>query len=219
MKRRAWFAPDLVLASVAVLVVTAWPSAPRSASEGSPAHIWPVDAAATSAPSVLPVRSGAPIGHDAPPPPSSPSTSGTGAAASMPATRKAARPRSSPAPTKRLRVITGSIGHVQLGGVAGAATWYCKPGRSACTKGYPPDQCRVPWWRCYAAAGPLLRDVLGPGWMGRRVRVSAGGSSVVVTLIDWCACPGGRAIDLYSQAFEQLADLAKGQITVALDVL
>ena len=87
--------------------------------------------------------------------------------------------------------------------VSGTASWYCLAGRSPCTAGHPGG--------LYAAAGPGLR--VGD-WRGRQVTVSAGGRSVTVTLIDWCACPGGRVVDLYAEAFARLAPLSRGVIAV-----
>lgn len=65
----------------------------------------------------------------------------------------------------------------------------------------------------YAAAGPALR--VGD-WRGRTVRVCAGGNCVSVKLIDWCGCPSGRVIDLYSDAFRQLAPLSAGTLQVTV---
>lgn len=93
------------------------------------------------------------------------------------------------------------------GSLSGTATWYCSPGRSPCTRGYPGG--------LYAAAGPALRAALGD-WRGRQVTVSAGGRSVTVMLIDWCACGSGRVIDLYGEAFARLAPLSRGVLTVTL---
>lgn len=86
---------------------------------------------------------------------------------------------------------------------SGIATWYCKPGVSACHRDHAGGM--------YAAAGPALR--VGD-WRGRRVQVCAGGSCIVVRLIDWCACGDGRVIDLYSDAFRQLARLSTGELRV-----
>jgi rare lipoprotein A (peptidoglycan hydrolase) len=36
---------------------------------------------------------------------------------------------------------------------------------------------------------------------------------VVVTLVDWCACPG-RVIDLFADAFSHLAPLSRGIVNV-----
>jgi hypothetical protein len=70
----------------------------------------------------------------------------------------------------------------------GVATWYCRPGVSRCTRGYP-------YYGAYGAAGPALRAALGGGnrWRGRTVYVNG----VAVKLIDWCACGGSHTIDIY----------------------
>ena len=65
-----------------------------------------------------------------------------------------------------------------------------------------------------AAAGRALRDALGPSWRHSRVRVTANGRSVTVTLGDWCGCPGGRVIDLDAGSFARLAPLSRGLVTV-----
>jgi len=96
-------------------------------------------------------------------------------------------PKPSPGPTRRVR---------------GTATWYCG---SICTRGYPSG--------LYAAAGSELRT---GDWRGRRVRVTVGGRSVVVTLVDWCACRGERVIDLYAGAFRRLAPLSRGVVGVTV---
>ena len=86
----------------------------------------------------------------------------------------------------------------------GVASWFCGHG-SACTRGYPGG--------LYAAAGPALRH---GNWRGRVVVVEANGQSVHATLIDWCACPGGRLLDLYSDAFLRLAPLDRGLLRVTV---
>lgn len=87
----------------------------------------------------------------------------------------------------------------------GAATWYCLAGVSACHRDYGGGM--------YAAAGPELR--VGD-WRGRNVTVCAGDDCVRVTLIDWCACPGDRVIDLYGDAFRRLAPLGTGILRVSV---
>jgi len=69
--------------------------------------------------------------------------------------------------------------------VRGVATWYCQPGVSRCTSGYPSTG-------AYAAAGPALRAALGH-WRGKVVWVNG----IRVTLVDWCACSGAHVIDVY----------------------
>lgn len=85
---------------------------------------------------------------------------------------------------------------------------------------------RASWYHAQgniAAAGPRLRDALGPDWRGQLVRVTAGGRSVVVRLVDWCQClrgqRGERVIDLGSEAFAQLAPLPSGIVRVSLSVV
>ena len=99
---------------------------------------------------------------------------------------------------------TGSLAAPAFRAV-GTASWFCLAGRSPCTRGYPGG--------LYAAAGPALR--VGD-WRGRQVRVCAGERCVTVELIDFCACPGGRVIDLYADAFARLAPLSRGVVTVSV---
>lgn len=100
--------------------------------------------------------------------------------------------------------------------ITGPATWYCLPGRSACSSGFPASG-------MYAAAGPALRRAIGPRWRSARVTVTRtwtdarGGehsATVVVRLADWCACPGVRVLDLYGSAFSRLAPLSRGVLRV-----
>jgi rare lipoprotein A (peptidoglycan hydrolase) len=97
--------------------------------------------------------------------------------------------------------------HPRLTGkrVSGSATWYCQTGASACHAAYTGGM--------YAAAGPALR--VG-AWRGRVVQVCGGGRCVWVTLIDWCACGGTHVIDLYGDAFRQLATLSSGALKVTV---
>jgi hypothetical protein len=88
---------------------------------------------------------------------------------------------------------------------SGPASWYCKLGVSICHHAYSGGM--------YAAAGPKLR--VG-NWRGRVVRVCGNGRCVNVKLIDWCACGGGRVIDLYSDAFRRLAPLSQGTVRVTV---
>lgn len=89
--------------------------------------------------------------------------------------------------------------------VSGSASWYCKTGTSACTNGYPGGM--------FAAAGSEIR--IG-NWRGRTVKVCGNGRCIAVKLIDWCACGGPRVIDLYSDAFRQLAPLSQGTVKVTV---
>ena len=87
----------------------------------------------------------------------------------------------------------------------GDATWYCVQGVSPCQRNHAGG--------LYAAAGAALR--VG-AWRGRVVTVCRGRDCVRVKLIDWCACGGGRVIDLYGDAFRKLASLSSGEIRVSV---
>lgn len=72
------------------------------------------------------------------------------------------------------------------------------------------------WYRWHpgeAAAGPRLRAALGSHWRGSIVSVCAGGC-VRVVLSDWCACSGGRVVDLDARSFARLAPLNVGVLRV-----
>ncbi len=94
--------------------------------------------------------------------------------------------------------------------LTGLASWFCLPGRSACTHGFPASG-------AYAAASRLLRAAVGPQWRGATVRVTAGNTDVLVRLIDECGCPDGRVLDLYGSVFGQLAALSAGIVTVRVE--
>lgn len=87
--------------------------------------------------------------------------------------------------------------------VSGLASWYCRPGVSICTSGYPASG-------KYAAAGPSLRAAFGgESWRGKSVTVCAGGTCISgVRLIDWCQCyrnePHEKVLDLYYSVFSRL---------------
>lgn len=101
-----------------------------------------------------------------------------------------------------ISVATQPISDASSEIVTGRATWYGARGM-------------------IAAAGPGLRQALGPGWRGRAVLVRAGDRSIVVRLTDWCACFGRnpakeRIIDLSDDAFAKLAPLSAGVIVVSV---
>ena len=103
------------------------------------------------------------------------------------------------------RAHTASRNHGRS--ISGEATWYCNadPSRgpiSACMAIHPDTR----GFDAYAAAGPRLRAALGPHWRGRVVSVNG----VPVRLADWCACGGGRLIDLYADVSERLGLLRRG---------
>jgi hypothetical protein len=90
----------------------------------------------------------------------------------------------------------------------GTATWYCGPGQqgtSRCTRGHGPSD---------LVAAIDRKDT--PWNKGDRLRVSSGGRSVVVLVVDVCGCPGRRIIDLTSGAFRRLAPLGRGVIPVTI---
>src|SRR5688500_12332576 len=88
--------------------------------------------------------------------------------------------------------------------VGGTATWYCGNG-SPCTSGYGPGD-------MVAAIDPTLGIP-----KGTRLRVHHDGRSVVVRVVDVCACGGARIIDLTSGAFSRLAPLSRGVIDVSIE--
>ena len=118
------------------------------------------------------------------------------------------KPRPAVRPESRSTTATRSVRGPSVGGrvrASGMASWYCKTGVSACHHSYPGG--------LYAAAGPALR--VG-SWRGRAVRVCSSGGCVTVRLIDWCACGGGRVIDLYSDAFSRIGSLSQGTMRVTV---
>ncbi len=94
--------------------------------------------------------------------------------------------------------------------VTGTASWYCLPGRSACTKGYAASG-------LFAAAGPALR--VG-AWRGRMVSVCVTvGNCLSIRLVDTCQCygSGGRIIDLYASVWAALGvPLSAGLVKVTV---
>lgn len=104
------------------------------------------------------------------------------------------------------RVVAGRSRVVRAAGhrLAGIASWYCRSGYSRCSSGFEAGG-------AYAAAGPALRAALG-NWRGRLVYVNG----VPTRLIDWCACPGGRLLDLYGSLFARLSSLSAGLLRVSV---
>ena len=85
-----------------------------------------------------------------------------------------------------------------LASLRGTATWY-------------------DYRRGHAAAGPELRRALGAGWRGTAVLVCAD-RCVRVVLSDWCACPGGRVVDLDRRSFAVLAPPSVGVLPVTVQL-
>jgi len=99
--------------------------------------------------------------------------------------------------------------------ITAKASYYCNADASRgklsrCRIGYPDG----PGADLYAAAGPAVQGMMGSDWQGERVRVIGSGHEVIVTLID--ACPTCSGVDLYADAFVQLAPLSRGTITPVL---
>ena len=104
--------------------------------------------------------------------------------------------------------VTASVGNVPstsmpVASIRGTATWYCGAG-SPCTRGYGPSD-------LIAAIDPTTGIE-----KGERVTVWHGDRSVRVAIVDVCACPGARIVDLSRVAFSQLADPSLGVIPVVL---
>jgi hypothetical protein len=109
-----------------------------------------------------------------------------------------------PSPTPSEAPVPSPTGEVGTALIGGWATWYdVGPG-------------------FYAAAGPELRAALGDGWRHEVVEVVHGDRSVVVEIVDFCAC-GERAglptfLDLSIDAFSVLVDPAAGVIDVSIEI-
>jgi rare lipoprotein A (peptidoglycan hydrolase) len=106
-------------------------------------------------------------------------------------------------------IATDRTENVGAGINRGLATWYDAPSKQD------------------AAAGPVLRKALGPGWRGSWVRVThvSDGTvqTVTVVLSDFCAC-GPRhgqptLLDLDDQAFADLAPIGAGVVTVRVEAI
>ncbi len=90
---------------------------------------------------------------------------------------------------------------------SGRATWYCRTAR-LCTRGYGPGD--------FIAAIDRKDSAFDKGDV---VRVRHGDRSVVVRIVDVCACAGSRIIDLSRAAFATLAPLGRGVIPVTLEAV
>lgn len=86
---------------------------------------------------------------------------------------------------------------VESPSVSGTASWYR-------------------WRPSEAAAGPALRDALGPDWRGSSVRACTSSACVLVSLTDWCQCYGSRVIDLDLASFAALASPSRGLVDVQI---
>lgn len=87
---------------------------------------------------------------------------------------------------------------------SGPASWYGSGQRTANGESFDPST--------FTAAHRSLR-------FGTKVRVQHGNSSVVVRINDRGPYAGGRVIDLSRAAFEQLAPLGAGVISVTCEVI
>lgn len=186
VRGRHWIRPSLLLSLGLIVVALALPALAR------PAEPVPPPSPRTLAPSIAPASSPVPLTSTAPA--SHPAVSGHPSASSPPETYE-----TSPAPTAKpqpTRIASGRS-------VEGKASWYCVPGRSRC-----------PYFAhggLFAAAGPALR--VG-NWRGRYVTVWHGKAHVTVKLVDSCGDGCTVVIDLFGDAFAQLAPLGTGRINV-----
>lgn len=120
--------------------------------------------------------------------------------------RPTARPTQRTTPKPTTEIGTALVG---LAGIRG--TFYCNaspPGPiSICTRGYPDGAGED----LYAAISPDLKYLTG-----RSIKVIYRGASVRVRVID-CNCQAHRAIDLYADAFDNLAPLSVGELEVDIE--
>ena len=110
-------------------------------------------------------------------------------------------PRTTPRPTPRQApraIVVPSQPHSTSHKTTVTATWYCLPGTSRCPRGRSGG--------LYAAISPDLASL-----RGKRVRACYRGSCVVVKIID-CNCQAHGSIDLFADAFQQLAPLSAGRL-------
>ena len=112
-------------------------------------------------------------------------------------------------PEPKARVVASVKAPAGKGSVSGLASWYCRPGRSICPRGYSGGM--------YAAAGPALRAAICgrqdcTSWRGKTVLVNGR----AVKLVDWCQCywkqPHEKVIDLFWDAW--VATRAQGGVRI-----
>ncbi len=103
--------------------------------------------------------------------------------------RRSPRPPDSPAAGQALRDV-----HM---------TWYCLPGVSRCTTGYPAS-CRC------VAVSPDLAEL-----RGRTITICAGETCVEALVVD-CSCAATRSVDAYASVFRQFVPLSRGTIEVTV---
>jgi rare lipoprotein A (peptidoglycan hydrolase) len=84
----------------------------------------------------------------------------------------------------------------------------------------PPTDTAVTGMASWYSDGPGLYAAV-PSWhygdTPYRIRVSGNGRSVVVTVRDFCGCPGNRVVDLSPAAFSRLAPLSAGLVRVTIE--
>ena len=93
---------------------------------------------------------------------------------------------------------------------------------AALASAFAPLSGTASWYRYHegqAAAGPALRQMLGPDWRGMTVQVCAA-TCISVVLTDWCQCYRGtgreRLIDLDRRDFAALAAPSRGLVQVTV---
>jgi rare lipoprotein A (peptidoglycan hydrolase) len=129
------------------------------------------------------------------------------------------QPTPEPAPSARANTISG------------VATWYDATKNNAWytrkTDRKMTDNQQEGPYAFYAAAGPALRDVKRFAWNMKPYQAIVTsvktGRSIVVWVVDWCQCRGGKnekTIDLSPSAFEALGlPLGHGVMRVEITVI
>jgi len=116
---------------------------------------------------------------------------------SVPDAKPIVRPVPTPEPPRPAKAADTPT--VSKRSISGLASWYCRAGISPCTYGHPDGS----GFNAFAAAGPALREAIGPDWRGRVITVDG----IRVKLIDWCQCyqgePNEKLLDLYYDVYKR----------------
>jgi len=119
---------------------------------------------------------------------------------SVPVAKPIVRPVPTPPPSPAGDATAGGGSNASTKhSISGFASWYCRAGISPCTYGHPDGS----GFDAFAAAGPALREAIGPDWRGRVIKVDG----IKVKLIDWCQCyqgePNEKLLDLYNDVYKR----------------